>query len=165
MIDASFGLPQDARKRQTRTSVMLILLTNLYPFALMLVFLACLIVMPIPAKGRFAARTLGALVIAVALAHVNRTFYLWPSHLLFPSGHMTFCLAVSVSLGLLRLWTLALTLPLLVPFGCALVWLHFHTVGDVLGAIPLVLSLYGIAFRFWLRPEMSPPLDNSPPSP
>jgi len=137
------------------------LLTNVYPFTLMLVFLACLFFMKVPAKGSFFARALLALVIAVCLAHVNRWFELWPAHRLFPSGHMTFCLGVALSLGMLRTWTLAITLPLLVPFGAALVLLHFHSLWDVLGAVPLVVVVYGIVHRFWIVPPASRPLDSA----
>ncbi len=135
--------------------------TNLYPVALMLVFLACLFSAKVPAKGRFFLRALVALVIAVVLAHVNRWFDLWPAHRLFPSGHMTFCLGVALSLGMLRPWSLAITLPLLVPFGVALVALGFHTVWDVLGAIPLVLGVYGVVHKVWRVPPASPPLDSA----
>jgi hypothetical protein len=41
----------------------------------------------------------------------------------------------------------------------ALVVLHFHNVGDVLGAVPLVLVVYGTVHRFWPMSPASPPLD------
>jgi hypothetical protein len=132
---------------------MAVLLTYYYPHFLALVFLAVLFSSKIPAKGRFFLRVALVLAIATVLAHVNRWFDLWPAHLYFASGHMTFSFGVALSLGLLRPWTLAITLPLLIPFGIALVVLHFHDVVDVLGAIPLVLIVYGIVDRFW---TMSP---------
>jgi hypothetical protein len=135
-------------------------LTYYYPVVMALVFLAFFFLTRVPAKGRFFLRALVALVIAVFLAHVNRIFHLFPAHLSFPSGHMTFCFGVALSLGMLRTWTLAITLPLLIPFGMALVALHFHTVWDVLGAFPLVLVVYGVVHSVWGIPPASPPLDS-----
>ncbi len=139
---------------------MAVLLTYYYPHVMALVFLACLLSTNVPAKGRFLLRALVALLIAIVLAHVNRVFDLWPAHRLFASGHMTFCFGVALSLGMLRPWTLAITLPLLVPFGVALVAFHFHNVWDVLGAIPLVLGVYGIVHGLWIVSPASPPLDS-----
>ena len=62
---------------------------------------------------------------------------------------------------MLRPWTLAISLPLLVPFGIGLVWAHFHVALDVLGAIPLVLIVYGIIHTFWKLPS---DIQRSPPS-
>jgi hypothetical protein len=140
---------------------MAVLLTYYYPHVMALVFLAFFFSTPVPAKARFFARALVALVIAIALAHVNRSFDLWPAHRYFASGHMTFSLGVSLSLGMLRPWTLAVTLPLLVPFGVALVALHFHNIWDVLGAVPLVLGVYGIVHSIWSLSPASPPLDRA----
>jgi hypothetical protein len=141
------------------------LLTECYPEVIAVVFLAVYFSTKIPAKGLFLLRALVALVIAVALAHVNRWFYLYPPHLLFPSGHMTFCLGVSISLGMLRPWTLAITLPLLIPFGIGLVAMHFHTTLDVLGAFPLVALVYGVIHRYWRLSPEPPPLDMAADSP
>jgi hypothetical protein len=140
---------------------MAVQLTYYYPLTMALAFLACFFSTHLPAKGRFLLRALVALVLAIVLAHLNRVFDFWPAHRLFASGHMTFCLGVTLSLGMLRPWTLAITLPLLVPFGVALVALHFHNVWDVLGAIPLVLGVYGIVHGFWNVPPASPPLDRA----
>ena len=118
------------------------LLTYYYPHFIAVVFLAFLFIADVPGKGRFFLRALVALAIATFLAHVNRIFHLDPADLYFPSGHMTFCLGVSVSFAMLRPWTLAITLPFLVLLGVGLVAYHCHTVGDVLGAIPLVLGVY-----------------------
>jgi len=125
------------------------LFTDYYPYAIALVFLGSLYTVEMPEKGAFFARAMLALVIAVFLAHVNRIFFLWPSHPLFPSGHTTFCFGLAWSLALLRPWTLAITLPLLVALGVSLVTLHYHTTFDVLGAIPLVLIVYGIVHKYW----------------
>jgi len=138
---------------------MAVLLTYYYPHVMALVFLAFFFSTRVPGKGRFFLRAMVALVIAIVLAHVNRSFDLWPAYRYFPSGHMTFCLGVSLSLGMLRPWTLAITLPLLVPFGVALVALHFHNVWDVLGAVPLVLGVYGIVHSVWSLSPVAPPLD------
>ena len=146
---------------ESRAIAMAVLLTYYYPHVMALVFLACFFSTHVPAKGRFFLRALVALVLAIVLAHANRWFDLWPAHRLFASGHMTFCLGVSLSLGTLRPWTLAITLPLLVPFGVALVALHFHSVWDVLGAVLLVLGVYGIIHRFWSLSPASPPLDRA----
>ena len=137
------------------------LLTYYYPHFMAVVFLAFLLMADVPAKGRFFLRAALALLIAVILAHLNRMLDLWPAHRLFASGHMTFCLGIALSLGVLRSWTLAITLPLLVPFGAALVILHFHNVWDVLGAVPIVLVVYGIVHHFWPMAPPSPPLDSS----
>ncbi|HEV3271159.1 MAG TPA: hypothetical protein VGZ93_03165 [Candidatus Methylacidiphilales bacterium] len=136
-----------------------VFLTYYYPHLMALIFLVFFFATDVPAKGRFFLRAVTALSIATFLAHANRIFHLYPSLLYFPSGHMTFCLGVALSLGMLRPWTLAISLPLLVPFGAALVALHFHGVWDVLGAIPLVLGVYGIVHWDWNAPMASRPLD------
>ena len=140
-------------------------LTCYYPHIMAVVFLAVFFSMKVPARWRFFLRALVALVIAIILAHLDRWFHLWPSHPLFPSGHMTFCLGVSLSLGMLLPWTLAITLPLLVPFGMGLIGEHYHSLGDVLGAIPLVLVVYGIVHGLWRISPVSPPLDMAADSP
>jgi len=129
--------------------------TTYYPFAIALVFLGTLYSLDVPEKGAFFARAMVALLIATFLAHVNRIFYLWPAHLLFPSGHTTFCLGVALSLGMLRPWTLAVTLPLLVVLGVSMVSLRYHTTFDILGAIPLVLVVYGVVHWYWRLPSES----------
>jgi hypothetical protein len=141
------------------------LLTYYYPHLMALVFLAFFFSTHVPGKGRFFARALLALVIAIFLAHLNRLFDFWPAHRYFASAHMTFCLGVALSLGLLRPWTLAITLPLLVPFGFALVVFHFHSAEDVLGAIPLMLGVYGIVHYSWRMTPATPPLDRATVSP
>jgi hypothetical protein len=131
------------------------LLIYYYPHFMAVVFLTFLFVIEVPAKGRFFLRSLVALVIATFLAHVNRIFHLDPAHLYFPSGHMTFCLGISISLALLRPWTIAITIPSLILLGVALVVYHFHTFGDVLGAVPLVFFVYVIVHVLWpLTPSM-----------
>ncbi len=125
------------------------LLIYYYPLVMALVFLAGLFSTNVPAKGAFFLRAMVALMIAVFLAHVNRLFDLWPSHLLFPSGHMTFCLGVALSLGMLRPWTLAITLPLVVVLGVCMVILNLHSTLDILGAFPLALIVYGLVHWFW----------------
>jgi len=131
------------------------LFTYNYPFAIALVFLGSLYAMDVPRKGAFFARAMLALVIAVILAHVNRIFHLWPAHLLFPSGHTTFCFGLALSLGMLRPWTLVITLPLVAVLGVSMVSLHYHTTFDILGAIPLVLIVYGIVHGLWRVPMVS----------
>lgn len=134
---------------------MALLFVNNYPYAIALAFLGCLYTVDVPEKGSFFARAMVALVIAVFLAHVNRIFDLWPSHRMFPSGHTTLCFGLSLSLGMLRPWTLAITLPLVVVLGVSMVSLHFHTTSDILGAIPLVLIVYGVIHRYWRVPPVS----------
>lgn len=129
-----------------------------YPYIIAIVFCVMLGASKGPAKIQFFLRALVAVGIAVALAHVNRWFRLDPEHLLFPSGHMTFCLGVSISLGMLAPWTLAISLPLLIPMGFGLVEQHYHTTGDVLGAFPLVAIVYGTIHWFWRVPS-APSLD------
>lgn len=124
-----------------------------YPLSLMLFFLGALYAVKVPNKGAFWGRAMVALVVATFLAHVNRIFHLWPAHLLFPSGHTTLCLGLSVSLAMLRRWTLGVTMPLLLVLAVSLVGLKYHTTFDVLGAFPLVLVVYGVIHRVWrLRP-------------
>jgi membrane-associated phospholipid phosphatase len=135
--------------------------TNLYPLAMVLGFLGTLFVMKIPDKGAFLARAVVALVVAVFLAHVNRIFHLYPRHLLFPSGHTTLCFGLALSFGMLRPWTLLVTLPLLVVLGISMVCLKYHTTIDILGAIPLVLVIYGIVHCTWRLPSDSPLLDRA----
>jgi hypothetical protein len=135
------------------------------PHVMAVIFLVVLFATEVSARGRFFWRALLALVIATFLAHVNRIFHLYPAHLYFPSGHMTFCLGVSISLAMLRPWTLALTFPFLIAFGVALVVYHCHTTGEVLGAIPLVLVVYGIVHAVWRIPTATPSLDRATVSP
>jgi membrane-associated phospholipid phosphatase len=135
------------------------LLTFYYPFFMAAVFVGAVILAKVPGKGRLFSRAAVALTIALLLAHANRVFYFWPAHPWFVSGHMTTCFGLALSLGSLRPWTLAITLPLLVPFGIGLVACHFHTPMDVLGAFPLVLVVYGLVHWSWPSPP-TPPLDS-----
>jgi len=123
-----------------------------YPVVIALVFLIAVLLTPVPAKGRFLGRALTALFIATLLAHVNRIFGLWPAHLLFPSGHTTFCAGLSWSLAMLRPWTLFLTIPLLICLAVSLVALQLHETMDVIGAFPLVLAIYGPIHAWWRLP-------------
>src|SRR5882762_11710676 len=91
-----------------------LLFTAYYPAILAVIFIAFVSIIRLPAKGLFVARALTALLIAVFLAHFNRIFEVWPAHLLFPSGHTTFCAGLAWSLALLRPWTLFFTIPLLI---------------------------------------------------
>jgi hypothetical protein len=112
------------------------LFTSYYPYAIAVAFLTFLFWMKVPRKGVFLSRALIALLIATFLAHVNRIFDL------------------SLSLAMLRPWTLLITLPLLVVLVVSMVTLRFHTTFDILGAIPLVLIVYGIIHKYWrLEPE------------
>jgi hypothetical protein len=124
-------------------------LTFYFPMVMAAVFLGFLFAIEMPAKGRFFARALVALLIALLLAHLNRIFDFWPEYRYFASGHMTFSLGLAISLGIMRPWTLWITLPVMVPFGVALVAFHFHSVEDVLGAIVIVSCVYGSLERVW----------------
>jgi len=135
------------------------------PHIMAVIFVVFLFATKIPAKGQFFLRASVALTIATLLAHVNRIFDLVPAYLYFPSGHMTFCLGVSLSLGMLRRWTLLITLPFLVFFGETLVAYNCHSALDVLGAVPLVLGVYGIVHALWSIPAATRPLDSAPVSP
>ena len=135
-------------------------LTYYYPHLMAVVFFAFLFAVDFPNKGRFFLRALVPLLIVLLLAHLNRICHLWPQYLYFASGHMTFCLAVALTLGALRPWTLAITLPLLVPFGIALVVLRFHSTLDVVGAVPLVLLVYALTYKFWMPAPAMAPLDS-----
>jgi len=144
---------------------MAFLLTYYCPHIMALAFLVFFLAIDVPEKGRFFWRALAAVTIATVLAHLNRWFDLWPAHPYFASGHMTFCLGVTLSVALLRPWSLVITLPVLVALGVALVELHFHRVGDVLGAIPLVLVVYAIVHGMWRIAPALPPLDRAAVSP
>jgi hypothetical protein len=138
-----------------------------YPHLLAVVFLVVYLRTRMPAKGLFLLRALtAALVLATFLAHVNRIFGLWPAHLLFPSGHTTFCAGVSWSLAMLRPWTAVVTAPLVLLMAYELVWFHYHETIDVLGAFPLVLLIYGLIHWSWRLPRASTrPLDSAVVSP
>ena len=127
-----------------------------YPIMIALIFLGALLTLRIPNKGAFAARALFALVVATSLAHVNRIFHLVPEHLFFPSGHTTFCLGVALSLGMLRPWTLYFTLPAAFCMACSLFWLRYHELIDVIGAVPLVIAVYGAVHFWWRLPSDGP---------
>ena len=145
--------------RWSRIKIFAEYFTFWYPITIALVFLGNLWAMDVPNKGAFWGRAMVALVVATFLAHVNRIFHLWPAHLLFPSGHTTFCLGLSLSLAMLRPWTLYLTLPLVAVLAVSMVYKHYHTPLDILGAVPLVLVIYGIVHRVWRLPADSPLLD------
>jgi membrane-associated phospholipid phosphatase len=136
--------------------------TYYYPHALALAYLAFLFLFgtSIPDKGAAFLRAAIALAIASFLAHVNLLLDFWPTHRHFPSGHMTFSLGLSYSLGLIRPWTLAMTIPLVVLLGVLLVVLGFHSTFDVLGAIPLVLAVYAVVYGYGRRKSGIPPLDS-----
>lgn len=140
-------------------------LTYYYPHVMAAAFLATLYFTDLPAKGQFFFRAVLALTVATVLAHVNRWFNLWPGYLYFPSGHMTFCLGVAISLGMLQRWTLAVTLPLFIPFAKALNIYGFHTYWDIKGAVLLVPIVYGVVHWFWRMPTVRPPLDMAADSP
>ena len=57
--------------------------------------------------------------------------------------------------------TLLITLPTIAVLGVSMVTLHFHTTLDILGAIPLVLAIYGIVHFAWRLPSESPLLDRA----
>jgi len=145
--------------RSSRIKIFAANFTSWYPYVIALVFLGCLYDLDVPNKGAFWGRAMVALVVATFLAHVNRIFHLWPSHLLFPSGHTTFCLGLSLSLAMLRPWTLFATLPLVVVLAVSMVYMKYHTTLDIVGAVPLVLIVYGIVHGLWRLPSDSPLLD------
>jgi len=137
---------------------MLVRFLSDYPYIIAVVFLVVLFWVQKPHKLTFFLRALTALIIAILLAHLNRWTHLYPAHLYFPSGHITFCFGVSLSLGMLRRWTLVITLPLLVVMGRGLIMVQAHSLADVLGAIPLVLVVYGIVHWLWrLPPDVTSP--------
>ena len=123
-----------------------------YPLVIALVFVIAVIATPVPSKGLFVARAATALVIAVLLAHLNRMTGFWQAHLIFPSGHTTFCAGLTWSLAMLRPWTLFFTIPLLIAMGVELVLLGFHCVFDIWGAFPLVIVIYGMIHACWRLP-------------
>ena len=68
--------------------------------------------------------------------------------------------ALSLTMGMLRTWTLAIIWPSLIPFGIALNFFGFHPVVDILGAFPLVVLVYGLVYPDWTPPKAAPPLDS-----
>jgi hypothetical protein len=134
-----------------------------FPAVMVAAFFICVAAWSIPGKRRFVVHAIIAAAIAVLISHLNRIFGWYPSHLYFPSGHMTLSLSVATSLALVRPWTLVLTLPILVLFGVELVAHRFHTTSDVLGAIPVVLVVYALVFAAGRWPG-SRPLDSRPAS-
>ena len=147
--------------RWSRIDTFAVYFTFWYPITITLVFLGTLFALKVPDKGAFWGRAMLSLVLATFLAHVNRIFHLWPAHLLFPSGHTTLCFGLSLSLAMLRPWTLYITLPLIVVLGISMVYKHYHTTFDILGAIPLVLEVYGAIHLAWRLPSDSPLLDRA----
>ncbi len=130
------------------------------PHAMAVLFLVFLYYTDIPAKKQFFWRAAVPLTIACCLAHVNRIFHLYPAYLYFPSGHMTFCLGISISLAMLQRWTLVFTFPFLILFGIELVAYDCHTPLDVLGAIPITLLVYGVVHYAW-SVHAAAPLDRT----
>ncbi len=133
--------------------------TTWYPVVIFVAFWLAVLTSRTPDKVAFSLRAMVALIIAVFLAHLNRIFYLYPPLLEFPSGHTTMCFGLALSIAMLRPWTLAITLPLLAVLGVSMVFMRYHTTLDILGAIPLVLIIYGILHRAWRLPSDLPLLD------
>jgi hypothetical protein len=140
---------------------MIATLLRYFPFLMVVVFFICVAMWPFPEKRLFILRAVRAATIAVLLCHLNRSSGWYPPSFYCPSGHMALSLSVAVSLGLLRPWTLAITLPILIFFGIGLVAHRFHTTLDVLAAVPLVLLVYALVFRAISWPG-SRPLDSRP---
>ena len=112
---------------------------------LLVVFAAC-VVAKLPTRNSavaFFARSGAALLVTYLIAHLNRWMHLWKNHGSFPSGHMTFYLAVATSFFLLDRRSALYTVPLAFFYGWLVVFLDFHTWTDVWGsllfAIPLTL--------------------------
>lgn len=141
-------------------------LTYYLPHVMAVVFIVFLSLIDEPLKLHQFLRAALALSIATVLSHLDRWFDLWPGHPYFASGHMTFVAGVAASLGFLRSWTALLTLPLLVPYGIALNKLGFHCPLDIFGAIPIVLIVYILIYKYWtIKPPSAAPLDMAPESP
>jgi membrane-associated phospholipid phosphatase len=93
---------------------------------------------------RFVGRSMIGLILAIALAHINRVLHLWPRSLLFPSGHVSFVASVATSFILLDFRWAFLTVPFTIGYGLLIVSLKYHTWTDVMVAFiiaPLVTWL------------------------
>ena len=83
-----------------------------------------------------------SLLLAVGLAELGKKFQIWPGHQGFPSGHTTFA-ATSTTLLFLRRgprWLLV-GIPLTLLMMASLIYGHWHSLGDTLGAVVLSLSV------------------------
>lgn len=109
--------------------------------ALLCVFLAC-------SLARFPSRKIAvaflsrcglALLLTYFFAHINRWALLWGDHRNFPSGHMTFFLTVATSFFLLDRRSALFTVPSALLYGWLIVFLGYHSWGDLLGALFLAV--------------------------
>ena len=103
----------------------------------------------------FLTRTGAALLLSFLAAHLNRWLHLWKNHGSFPSGHMTFYLALATSLFLIRRRSALVTLPVAFLYGWLMVRLDFHSWLDLGGAtffaVPVALLCHWTFVKAELR--------------
>ena len=104
---------------------------------------------------RFLGVSLAGLLIACLLAHTNRLLHLWKSHLVFPSGHMSFYVSVATSLVLADRRWIFVTVPGAIGFGFLLVLLGYHSWLDVVGAWFMASLVTWLCHRALKRRESS----------
>ncbi len=118
--------------------------------ALLCVFLACGVAALRGNRGRVAglmARAGIALLVTYLLAHINHWMPLWAEHRGFPSGHMTFFLTLATSFFLLDRRSSLLTVPAAALYGWLIVFLGYHSLLDLLGAVALAIPVTLLCHR------------------
>jgi len=129
-------------------SLLAFLASSVNPVVL-LVFIACVIARfpvrsdSIPVLTRCGA----ALLVTYLFAHINRWMHLWKDHSSFPSGHMTFYIAIATSFFLLNRRSALITAPLALLYGWLIVFLDFHSWLDLWGAFFLSVPLTLLCHR------------------
>ncbi|MBV9867282.1 MAG: phosphatase PAP2 family protein [Abitibacteriaceae bacterium] len=119
-----------------------------------------------PTLWLFLVRAIVGLLVVYVFAHVNRWLHLWPSHKLFPSGHLAFTASVATSLFLLDRRWLWLMLPLTLIYSAMVVALGYHVWLDIFGAWIIAPPLTYICHAI-IKPSATLPVaaSDTPPRP
>lgn len=105
------------------------------PLMTLAVAMEILVRIPSGLKVRFLLRCIASLALSLLIVHLIRWLHLWPACPLFPSGHMTFYVALAASLFLRDKGSLVFTFPLGFFYAWLIVRLGFHSWIDLIGAL------------------------------
>ncbi|MEI6339783.1 MAG: phosphatase PAP2 family protein [Verrucomicrobiota bacterium] len=110
---------------------------------LLCVFVACSFVR-FPNRQRataFLSRSAMALLMTYFFAHIKQWLHLRENPGDFPSGHMTFLLTVATCFFLLDRRSALITIPSAFFYGWLIIFLGYHTLGDLPGALLLAVPV------------------------